>query len=221
MYANKIFEERTNENIENLREESKRDIGFFKSETQEELEDLRNYIDLLELNIKTMQLEQIFVETMTSEEICDFSSIAVTGLLNQLEYFWDKLPYRIEEYEAQNELGEEYLQLKRQYTQHSIRTWIYVRNKHNMCKTELVPILYFYTNQCIDCIEQGKELDGLKLLEGGKGVLVFTVDLNSDDLMVTYIKEFFNITQTPALVVNDKVFQGFTPSIEILSQLEK
>lgn len=221
LYANKIFEERTKENIENVREESKRDIWFIKSETEEELEDLRNYVDLLELNMKTMQLEQIFVETLSEEKICDFSSITIESLLNQLAYFWDKLPYRIEEFETQNELSEEYLQLKKQYTQHSIKTWIYVRNKHNLCKTTYIPILYFYSNQCEDCIKQGEELDGLKIQEKGKGVLVFTIDINSEDIMVRYIKEFYNVTQAPSLIIKDRVYEGFTGSKDLLGELEK
>ena len=48
LYANKIFEERTEQNLNLIREESRRNLGFLKSETQEDLDLLRKYIEILD-----------------------------------------------------------------------------------------------------------------------------------------------------------------------------
>lgn len=208
LYASRVIEERTKEDLAVFRAESKKDIGSLKSETEEDLEILSNYVDLLELNLKIMQLEQSFVETLSHEQMCAFSSITTQGLLNELSYYWDKLPYRIEEYEKNNILTEEYLLLKDQYTQLSVRTWIHARNKYHKCKGLPLPVLYFYSSDCTSCIEQGEELDKFKIDMEDKQVLVFTVDTNSDDLIINYLKEYYKITKVPAIILNDNVLQG-------------
>jgi len=120
----------------------------------------------------------------------------MNGLLKQLSFYWDKLPFRIEEYERSNPLTEEYLLLKKQYTQISIRTWILARDKYQVCKTSFIPVLYMYSQNCTLCIAQGEQLDRLPGLVAAKGAqsLVFTIDIESDVQMVTYLREYYNIT---------------------------
>jgi len=148
LYANKLIKEST-----------QRDIFNLKTETSKDLELLQNYIDFLDSNLKDMQLEQTFVETLSNEEMCSFSAISLNELFGQLSYYWSKLPYRIEEYEKYNQLSEEYKTLKKQYAHVSIRTWILARSQYEKCNINLVHGLYFYSADCEECINQGEQLD--------------------------------------------------------------
>lgn len=199
LYANKLVREATEE-----------DISKLKQETLQDLESLQNYIAFLDSNLKSMQLEQTFSETLTKEEMCTFSIISLNELFKQLGYYWDRLPFRIEEYEKYNELSDEYNLLKQQYAHLSIRTWILARNQYEKCGMDLIHGLYFYSADCEECIHQGEQLDKLneKAKALNKEIVMFPIDFYLDDPIVTNLKKYYGINSTPAIIVNDKVFQG-------------
>lgn len=199
LYANKLVKEATEE-----------DISKLKQETLQDLEALQNYITFLDSNLKSMQLEQTFSETLTKEEMCTFSIISLNELFKQLGYYWDRLPFRIEEYEKYNELSDEYNLLKQQYAHLSIRTWILARNQYVKCSMDLIHGLYFYSADCEECIHQGEQLDKLneKAKALNKEIVMFPIDFYLDNPIVTNLKKYYGINSTPAIIVNDKVFQG-------------
>jgi len=190
LYANKIIKKETEENIISL-----------KKETAQDLEAMQNYVNFLDSNLKNMQLEQTFIETLGPEEMCNFSIISFNELTSQLRFYWDRLPFRIEEYERNNKLSEEYLLLKQQYSHLSIRTWILAKNQYDKCKIDIVHGLYFYSSDCENCVEQGEQLDEVnkKVRSSGRDMILFPLDFKSDEPI---------IKSTPAVMINDKVFQG-------------
>ena len=207
LYANKLVKEAT-----------EKDISDLKEETLQDLEVLQNYVDFLDNNLKSMQLEQTFSETLTSEQMCTFSVISLNGLFNQLSYYWSRLPFRIEEYEKYNELSDEYNLLKRQYAYVSIRTWILARNQFEKCGTDIVHGLYFYSADCEECVRQGEQLDKLsrEISRQGKDMIMFPIDFYMNETIISNLKEYYGVTTTPAIVVNDQVFQGRLFSYEEL-----
>ena len=199
LYANKIVEKST-----------AKDISSLKLETSKDLDILQRYVNFLDTNLKNMQLEQTFTESLTEEEMCSFSIISINELFNQLSYYWDRLPYRIEEYERYNEPVEEYNLLKQQYAHLSIRTWIMARSQHEKCNIDLVHGLYFYSADCEECIKQGEQLDKLNSMvtEAGREIVMFPIDFYLEQPIVNNLKEYYGINFTPAIIINDKVFQG-------------
>ncbi|MBW2992581.1 hypothetical protein KY345_05165 [Candidatus Woesearchaeota archaeon] len=200
LYANRILEKKTEEDIKTL-----------KRGTEEELQNLRDYIDFLETNQGRLLLEQEFEDTLTSEQMCDFSEISMNQLFDELNYYWQRFPFRLEEYEYKNKpLSEEYLALKKSYTQLSLRTWILAKTSYERCDTRLVHGINFYSTECADCAKQGEQIDkfGPALGEDGVDVLIFTIDLYSDEPIVKFLREYYEIDSTPALLLNDKVYQG-------------
>ncbi|RME30758.1 hypothetical protein D6789_04665 [Candidatus Woesearchaeota archaeon] len=210
LYANKILEERTNTHLASLKNETEQDIRTLQEGTQEELQHLQNYINFLETTLKSMQLERLFAETLSQEQACAFSALSMQYLITQLQVYREQLPFRIEAYERDNELSEEYLQLKEQYNALSVQAWIVARNQHLACGTDLVYGLYFYSRDCENCVRQGEELDTftLSLQREGKDVMLFTIDADSDDPLINIIKNYYSITAVPALIINDNVYQG-------------
>lgn len=193
-----------------VKEETKNNINLFKQDTLKDLNELQKYIDFLDTNLKSMQLEEIFAETLTQEERCNFSQISSNELVSQLKYYWDKLPFRIEEYELENNPNEEYLLLKEQYTHLSIRIWILAKAQFDKCQSGIVHGLHFYSADCKDCVAQGEQIDKLhsKVVEMGKEIIMFPIDFNSKDITINNIKKFYSINSTPALILNNEVYQG-------------
>ncbi|MFH1174209.1 MAG: hypothetical protein V1725_03695 [archaeon] len=183
---------------------------LLEQRTKQDLQSLRSYVDVLDANVKNMQLEQVFAETLSREEYCKFSAVSTNYLVGQLREYWLKLPFRIEEYEQTNKLSDTYLQLKKEYTQVSIRTWIVVRNKYSQCNAGLLPVLYLYNANCTSCTEQGKELDDIqrRALAEKKDILVLTVDSDADEIIIKTLKQYYGITSTPAIIIGNRVFQG-------------
>jgi len=199
LYANKLIKEST-----------QKDIFKLKAETSKDLDILQSYVDFLDSNLKDMQLEQTFVETLSNEEMCSFSAISLNELFGQLSYYWSKLPYRIEEYEKYNQLSEEYKTLKKQYAHVSIRTWILARSQYEKCNINLVHGLYFYSADCEECINQGEQLDilGKNINHRGREIIMFPIDFYMKEPIVENLKKYYGIKSTPAIIINDKVLQG-------------
>lgn len=184
--------------------------NLLKKETQQEYESLREYVRLMDSNLQSWQMEQQFLNTLSEKERCNFSRIAMGKLTDLLSDYWATLPFRLEEFEKNNVLSPEYLALKKQYTQHSIRTWIVAKDLYEQCGHESIVGLYFYTPTCNTCTRQGEELDELrkKVRTGGKELMLFVVDSSTEELIVQDLKEYYNITMTPALIFSEEVYQG-------------
>ncbi len=210
LYANRLIKQNTESDIFNLRQQTNSSILNLTQETGKELSAMQDYISYLEFNLKNVQLQQAFLETLSGEQRCNFSLYSLNGLFGELNYYWDRLPYRLEQYEHNRTLSPDYIQLKQQYTQVSIRTWILAKSLQQHCKNNIVQGLYFYSQNCTDCVAQGEQLDQFRKLteESHKQLLLFTIDINSDDLIVQYLKEYYHINQTPAILLNDQLMQG-------------
>lgn len=212
LYANKL-----------LKEETKQDIQAFKKETENYLSSMQNYIYFLDSNLKNMQLEQTFIETLNHTQMCYFLNISRNDMIKQLRFYWSKLPYRIEEFEKNNQVTDEYLLLKQQYEHLSIRTWIIARNQYDRCSINVVHGLYFYSTDCEKCVQQGQQIDRLnrKVQLAGSDLIMFPVDFNSNETIVKNLKEYYGIDSVPAIIVNDKVFQGKLFTAEELTKFPK
>jgi len=199
IYANKIIERKVGE-----------DIAFLKS-----------YMDLSSLDFKNMLLLQLLMDQMPDK--CRSSEIYLTNLRNLLEPYWQKLPSRLESYEREGKITEEYKTLKREYIRLSLRIWIIARKNYKNCNSNIVPVLYFYNNDCKTCVRQGEIFDELKdeMKKIGKNLVVFPIDKDFDDDNVYLLKEYYNITSVPTAIIEDKVLTGETIPLNKLFELIK
>lgn len=143
-------------------------------------------------------------------------------LLNSLErssYDLENSRIKLENYMAGSESGNFYV-IKKDYMLTEIRYWLLAEESKNVCPNDAVRILFFYETDenCIDCSAQGNILTYLKDVFGDK-LLVFSLDVNFDEPMIQILKETYDISELPALVLGDKVFQGLTKKEELINEL--
>ena len=194
-----------------IRHETKEDINLLRKTTEQDLTQMRQYVQFLDSNLKDMQIEQTFMNTLDREQMCTFSVISLNATVGKLRFYWERLPFRLEEYERNTPiLPEEYLLLKEQYALLSVRTWILAKSQYENCNADLIHGLYFYAANCDECVRQGEELDAFnkRATEFGRDVILFPIDYYFGHAGIENLKAYYNITSTPALLINSHVLQG-------------
>jgi|GEM_PF-928329 len=124
------------------------------------------------------------------------------------------------------------LQEKEVYELIEIKVILLLREIRERCKENFTTILYFYTNKKNDpkgdwreSENQGYVLDSIGAAHNMKGkstpVYIFAFDINIENPVINYLKNLYNITRVPALVINEHTYTGLMTKNEIEKILEK
>jgi len=161
------------------------------------------------LEYNSLQVLYAYIEQLSQTEECDTIPMVYDASLEHLE----NARIRLENYDKDATINqEEFELLKREYVQAQLRYWLLAQRINQMCKSDFVTVLYFFSTdkECPDCEEQSFLLTYLKDIYKTK-LLVFAIDSNYEaETMVKLLKNSYNVTTYPTLVTNDKVFKGFT-----------
>ncbi len=86
------------------------------------------------------------------------------------------------------------------------------------CGTKPVFILYFYSTECTACEQQGYVLTYLRSLY--PDLRIYSFDYNLDNPALRTMISLYKINETlPAIVINDKVYNGFMDKDKVQSYL--
>ena len=168
------------------------------------------------INFESLQVQYLYLSTLNENDACPAFSASLNKYIDQTE----SIRMRMENYlEGSGVYKDEFLLLKRQYTISQVNYWILAEKTRDMCKTDLVTILYFHSKDCAGCREQGFVLDYFKKMLGNR-LLVFSFDANfADEPMIGLLKNTHNVTETPAVIIGDKKFTGFVSKDELKNEL--
>ena len=195
-----------------------------EQKTQKDLAEVVNYVQSLDSDLQSIQIEELFVKSLTENDTCKFADVYFAQINQNLNQFWKILPARLEEYEQSTTPSKDYLDLKRQYTKLSLRAWIIAKENYDKCNTGVVPVLYLYSANCPDCVKQGEALDNVKqfLSIQNTSLIVFTVDFDYNEAALDLVKKYYAIEKVPALIVDGNLLQGrlFSEN-EIIVKLNK
>jgi len=169
-----------------------------------------------QLQIQTSSVEAEF--DILKNNIC--LSDNVLFLTEDLFDLSEKLDYMENKVGSDNEKIKE---LKNQYFIIEAKHWLLAKERVESCFNNNITInntivLYFYSNEgdCPKCQQQGAVISYLhKEYEGMK---VYSFDMNSQTPAVNVIKKIYGLDEsvTPALIINDKVHQGYLNSDEFI-----
>jgi hypothetical protein len=190
-------------------------LGYSESRTSEEFARLNQEIDSFGSDLQSIEMEQLYLATGKGELGCKLIVASLNNVQEDLDYFWKTLPEKLEVYETSNPTDSEYERLKADYMAVSLKAWLLSLSVKDKCGQDMVPILYFYTADCAECIEQGYALDQARSLGS---VMVYTIDLNLPSETVSMIKEAYGIESAPALIIGEDAYEGFV-SFDRLSKI--
>ena len=122
----------------------------------------------------------------------------------------NKIGSRLTEMESQ--LGVEnkaVISLKEYYSLLEIRHFLFMKQALGECKKDYGLVLYFYSNagDCEECQEQGYVLSYVNKKEPSFNIYSFDVNIGNPALRT--LKQYYNITMVPSIVVNEKLYPGF------------
>jgi len=167
-------------------------IGYYFEKTS--ITYTKGEIETLKNDVENTQLQVLFA---SSEKECRLMLVAV----NDISYNLYNLVNRLKE---TNPNTEEFYQIKKEADFLSMRAWILSRNVEERCENQVLPILFVYSINCLDCDQQDKDLQETK--DKYTNVLVYAVDYNLDETAVTLLKSAYEINSTPAMIIKGNLY---------------
>src|SRR3989338_9725045 len=174
---------------------------------------ITNTARLQRAQFESLQLQYTFINTAQNASCAAFKTA-----LDENVYALGNAQTKLESYIDDNQEEQEFAIAKREYMITELRYWLLAKQAEKMCGDEAVSVLFFYRrNQiCGDCGTQGIILTYLKETFNEK-LLVFSLDADVEDPLITIIKGTYNITETPSIVIEEKVFEKLT-DLEVLRE---
>ena len=182
-----------------------------------------NYVDanknLEEVNYESLQVQYLYLSYLSTSER-EGSCKAFTATLNEYIKKTDDTRVKLEDYIAKgNVYTEEFQLLQREYIQSQMNFWILSKKTKELCKTDYVTVLYFHSQDCTDCANQGYVLDYLKKLFDER-LLIFAFDSNyTQEPMISLLKDTYNVTTTPTIVIEEDKYDGFQSKDSLLKAI--
>ena len=168
--------------------------------------------DYASLQFQFNYIENLETIDLTTKERCD---VLLATLENNLKLLGPALD-KIEAYEANSDTtNEDYIILKREYTIANLRYWILAEKSNTMCNTDSVSILYFYSENCHTCKDQGFVLSKLKKAFGDD-LLVYPIDTNIPEPTIDVLRRQYKIYTFPTLIINGKIIDTYQDKNSLL-----
>lgn len=155
-----------------------------------------------------LQLDVLSAEvqfSLLSANVCDH--IDSSSLTSELYAIGQRLGY-MEGALSQND--PEVIRLKKQYSLLEIKQWQLTKKAQEQCQAQLIPILYFYSNEkdCPSCDQQGYVLTYLR--SKYPFLRVYSFDANLDLSALETLKSLYSLKkELPVIIVGDRSYYGF------------
>jgi len=168
-----------------------------------------NQIESMQNELKDELVSIELEDTLMQESPC----IDVPLLSKKLDDLATRLTYLENEYKKDDP---QILELKKPYTLLQVRHYIRMKKTIEHCKMNFTLILFFYDNtpeKISESEKQGFILDYIKLKYDN--VKIYSFDSRLDMDIIKTMMNIFSVQNTPALVINGKVYTGLHYKEEI------
>lgn len=172
------------------------------------------------LDVASIQLQYQYISELAEEQNCQAMSVSLEEFVTALV----KSQKRLEDYETDAKLNQEdFLATKQEYVQAELSYWLLAGKMRALCNKDIATVLYFYGSDesCPDCDSQAFVLTYLKNIFREK-LLVFSIDYQLErEAMVKILTTNNNITEYPAIVLNNQTYQGLVSKEILLKEICK
>jgi len=164
------------------------------------------------VELESLYVQFLYTDLLATEENCS----EALGVLDYNLNILGETQRKLEEYNSEASLRKESFPLiLRTYYLEEIKFWLLAQKIQRLCKDNFDHILvlnFFYGSkyECGDCESQNFILTNLKN-EFKDDLLIFNFNVKfTDEPMVHILKEKYNITEYPTIIINNKKFEGLT-----------
>jgi hypothetical protein len=96
--------------------------------------------------------------------------------------------------------------LKKIYMELEFRDYLLSKKINEKCNSKQNIILYFVSSSnCSICKEQGEKISAAK---EGTNTRVYTFDIDIESELISSLLQKYNISRTPSIIINDKIYSG-------------
>lgn len=179
-------------------------IGFVLDEGRVSL--IQSNLDDLKLEYENLRIQEDIYRTL-NEDSCPLYRDRFVSLDQKAS----DLSEKFNSFTDINQFQQDKLSdLKNTYTLTNIDLWLQAVKLKTNCNYNITTVLYFYSiGNCEECIAQGIVLDDLKM-QNPKNLMIFAIDYNTELNVVGLLKENFNITRVPYMIVDEsESYDGF------------
>lgn len=186
-------------------------LGFLLS--NEKYDIIRYDLENLQLKQKDIELELLLISSI-GEESCDTLKYEIEKTASLSSELGEKVSY----YDREMIKNPEFYILKKQYIITLIEFWNYWELFKKNCNSSVNTVLYFYSiSNCNECQAQGFVLSFLKQ-ENPEKIMIFALDKDEDLYSLNLVKNIYNVTKAPTLVINNKKYEDLK-DINVLKDL--
>jgi hypothetical protein len=157
-------------------------------------------------DIQNFQLQFLLFDMLGEKAACPLLS----STLSEINTRSDGIAKRLENVNADSEVMDYqgYAELKKEYSRVLLGYWLLANKFKEACDSKISTVVYFYAKGCDTCGDQSFVLTYLKRRHE-ENLLVFALDTDLDEPGIKTIKEYYNVSAYPTLVVNGVVMEGF------------
>jgi hypothetical protein len=167
--------------------------------------------NIQKLNIRSLELQQQLLKDNAFNDQCNAFRFMFDKAIIELENNRD----RLENYNEQSNVKQaDFELLFREYTISQINFLSIAKTLKTSCANSsgFVTVLYFYSDQttCPSCENQAVVLNYYKM-HLKQNILIFAINekLDKTEPLIELLKNVYNITQYPTLVVENDVYPGY------------
>ncbi|MBM3303753.1 MAG: conjugal transfer protein TraF [Candidatus Aenigmarchaeota archaeon] len=172
----------------------------------EKLASIESNLNSINKDVQSFQSQFLFLDMFGEKASCPM----LESTLNRISENSYDLGNRLSAYGAEGEIKDEatYRERKLEYSSMLTGYWLLAEKLKSACNMSFNTILYFYSGPCPGCEDQAFILTYMKNKYGDR-VLVFALDADIKEPSVEALREYYNITEYPSLVINGKPIPGF------------
>jgi hypothetical protein len=189
-------------------------VGY--SINKEKLSSIETTMRKITSDVQNFQLEFLFLDVLGENATCPFLGDTLSEI-NRESY---DIGTRLESYGKEGEIQDytDYMNTKREYSRLLIGYWLLANKLKKSCKLEANTIVYFYSKDCARCDDQAFILTYFKKTLGEK-ILVFALDGELDEPSIQVIKQNFNVTSYPSLIIDGTSVNGYMSKDDIVNMI--
>jgi len=174
-------------------------------------------LDVIHNSILSMDADSSLMQIILMNSIMDtganFNCVESKQMADSLENDIWTIGQKLTDIE--NSGGMNY-KLKTEYMTLEYRNYLINEIIKNRCNESTNTILYFYSNkpdECKTCEKEGYILSDVRseLIKNNQSIKIYSFDMNNDidSRIINILKDKYNITVYPTLIINDKKIPGF------------
>lgn len=182
-------------------------------------ESLQNEVSQNMVDIESQQLQLSYFQSGNIQS-CDAMKAGVRSIIRDYN---DRLN-KVQQYQEDSFFQQDQFQtIKQRYVLSGIRYYFFVSDLRQKCDMNTNTVLFFTETlegkDCQECQDLGRQLRLIKN-QYGESVLIFSIPTEMDDGMVEVLQEQYNITSTPAVVINsNKTLEGAYSRTKLESEI--